>query len=487
MRLTSAAIRKLLPLWSKYKAWAQDVDTFQAGGFTIAPGQRLLLKRGEKKLYSFVIGSTGKSGDETMFAVVDPGMLRVELHAVPDDDFGQRIGTKPASVVKLLPRKPTATRLGELKDVYTLLRTTDWDAVTGGYLQISDPDLFVAAYDYAVRDMRLDQVLLDNFNRAKDAYYGPGASHLRDDQFDRLQEVLGDRNVKIAAVAVKDKVGAPVKGAKATLPNVMGSLDKVKSTSEIKAWLKKIKIGDVPFVATVKKDGISLQLFYKNKVLAGAWTRGDGVEGKDVLAHVKAMPDKTVPKKVFEGNPNPLATMYVRAEAIMPVAKFDKYAKSKSNPKGFENPRNLVAGIFNRSTPDAATLADIDLLAFEIMGVSTMTKVGQLKTLKGQGFQIPEYDVFFEDVIKDDTLDVMLRAMKAKAKHDMDGLVLEVDHPHLRKSLGTERGGINPAYARAYKPDDGASALAEVISVEWNVSKFGVLKPVVLIKAVKNV
>jgi DNA ligase (NAD+) len=487
MKLAASSIKKLLPVWNSYKNWATEHGAILAGGHKVTPGQRLIFTRQGTKYDAVVIGLTGKEADHVVVAVIDPQFLRTTLYAVYEDDFGSKLGTKPAAIYKALALPPPNRRILAIKNMYQAMRDLSWHNATDGSLRTSDPDLFLTAHGYAsgLLPSRVKAVLKDAYERANVAYHNDGTSFLSDGEFDRLREILDELKIKVADKAtVTDRVGAAVKGVKEKLPSAMGSLDKVKSASEAQTWLKKVlKGGSGQAVATVKLDGISLQLRYERGRLTGAWTRGDGIEGKNVLGHLQS--STKVPKEIKASGVPPL--LLVRAEAIMPVAVFEKkYRKSSSNPKGFENPRNMVAGVFNRNEADRKALGDIDVIAYEIMDTQIITKFGQLKFLKTFGFDVVPYEVIGPKAAGNSNLDQTLDMFRKLSRHEMDGLVLDVDDAKLRKALGTERNALNPAYARAFKPDSGDNrAATEVIDVEWNVSKHGMIKPVLIVKPVR--
>ena len=84
-------------------------------------------------------------------------------------------------------------------------------------------------------------------------------------------------------------------------------------------------------VVTPKYDGISLVV---NESEDKAWTRGDGEVGQMSDDYFAKMNDKHCGVDLFSFG-----------EAIMSKSNFQKY-KDK-----FANPRNMVAGLFNRDDP----------------------------------------------------------------------------------------------------------------------------------------
>ena len=68
--------------------------------------------------------------------------------------------------------------------------------------------------------------------------------------------------------------------------------------------------------------------------------------------------------------------------------------------------------------------------------------------------------------------------MALNKEFELDGLIIEVDDEVLRTKLGRETSSNNPCYARAYKGAFEQIKETTVIGITWNISKQGLLKPV---------
>ena len=71
----------------------------------------------------------------------------------------------------------------------------------------------------------------------------------------------------------------------------MLSLDKTKSIDEVKSFL-----GNRDFICMAKMDGLTCSLRYLDGKLVSAETRGDGIEGEDILHN--ALQVKNIPKRI---------------------------------------------------------------------------------------------------------------------------------------------------------------------------------------------
>ena len=75
---------------------------------------------------------------------------------------------------------------------------------------------------------------------------------------------------------------------------------------------------------------------------------------------------------------------------------------------------------------------------------------------------------------------------KFSTEFEIDGLIIELNDLSLQNKLGRETSSNNPIWARAFKhPSFEQSAETDVIGISWNISKQGLLKPILHITPVK--
>lgn len=292
-----------------------------------------------------------------------------------------------------------------------------------------------------------------------DKYYNTGeSSGFTDIQYDLLKEILQIRDPDyITPVGSKIRVG----DNKATLPFWLGSMNKIKpeDVSEFERWVKKFEIKEC--VIEDKLDGVSCLLYYKdNKQFL--YTRGDGVIGSDISYLLPYF--KTIPKN---------AKVNVRGELIIKKKVFQiKYSEE------FANPRNFVSGRISCKTIREG-ISDIDFIAYEIVDNGILMKPSeQLELLTKLGFSVVNHTVIDEITI--DKLIENFLLFKQESQYEIDGIIAQSDVPYSRNKSG------NPSYAIAFKMRiDTNIANAIVEEVEWNVSKWGIIKPRIRIKPLK--
>src|SRR5664279_1043707 len=177
--------------------------------------------------------------------------------------------------------------------------------------------------------------------RTYDSNYRAGTPICSDEAYDRLVEELTEKfpdSELLRKGIVEQKVSR-----KQPLPLPMFSLNKAKTVEEIKQWLKSNNVSeDELLIITPKYDGISLVVNEFNKQ---AWTRGDGEFGQESKWHFN---------KLRGTNTDP-HTIYSFGEAIMSKENFQKHKDQ------YANPRNMVAGLFNRDTT-VEELQDVDYI-----------------------------------------------------------------------------------------------------------------------------
>ena len=296
---------------------------------------------------------------------------------------------------------------------------------------------------------------------ADDMYYNTGKSSGLDDwQYDMLKDTLERRDSNYVV-----PVGARIRENenRVKLPFWLGSMDKLKpeDAREIAQWLIVNKAKE--YVIEDKLDGVScLMIMTKGKIKL--YTRGDGIVGADVSYLAQYF--DTIPKGLTE-------SVNVRGELIMDEKTFQKkYAKD------YANPRNMVAGRIGAKTVRQG-LEDIKFVSYEIVGEGMLDKPSeQLEYLESLGFTTVRRELAKSFTV-DSLMETLLR-FKETSPYEIDGIIVQPNVQYERNTSG------NPDYAFAFKMRMTGNLIdAEVVGVDWNVSKWGQLKPRVEINPVQ--
>jgi len=306
---------------------------------------------------------------------------------------------------------------------------------------------------------------------AKDAYYNTEQPLLTDDQYDMVERFIA---LSSPADDVTTIIGSDVRGDAVPLPFPMGGLTQVYE-GEIQKWITKCGLNDRYIVISDKLDGNSVELIYDvNGNFTAAFTRGDGFEGADITRHLKQM---NFPKSVGHG------IRAVRAEIILEKDKFERVQEIAK--RTYKNPRNMVAGLMNASISNPDVLAELSVIAYEIMNQAKDSKDNQFVELICFGFEVPKHAVWHGSDFTEDRLIHYLQVARQDSWYEIDGLVIEALDKDLRESLKPSTETLEPEYARKFKVADASNmAVAEVVGVHWGISKNGYLKPRVEIKPV---
>ena len=199
--------------------------------------------------------------------------------------------------------------------------------------------------------------LIKELNKASEDYYNFGTSNLTDKEFDEKLEQLKKLEKEMGLVysnSPTQKIGAPVLGSIKKVKiqgKPMLSLDKVHSMQEITNWAKGQKI-----VGSIKCDGLSCRLTYKNGVLISANTRGDGTIGGDITEHVKYFTN--VPLHI-----NKQDKYVIDGEAIIKLDNFEIINKNNE----FKNPRNTAAGTLNLLDMSIVKQRRLSFIAWDVI------------------------------------------------------------------------------------------------------------------------
>lgn len=299
---------------------------------------------------------------------------------------------------------------------------------------------------------------------AAQKYYEDGSSPLTDLEFDakvdELRELDPDADVLSVGWGYDINADSTPGEKVAHRYGVVGSLDKCHNWKELGPDFQWRSLA-----ASLKLDGISIALYYRDGKLQQALTRGDGAIGIDITSKaLKIEPGLKQLKsdKKFTGA--------VRGEIVMAFADFNAYAKLHLEAK---NPRNTTAGLINAKEV-SDDLKYLSIQVYTVIGdenndaqfnrVNTM-----VSWLRAQFPAVAPYKTL-KELKSTELLDTM-DALKDDwyGTYPADGIVLN--------QLGTSREGNNIAYiAKAFK-FKAESKVTEVVDVEWSLSKTHYLIP----------
>ena len=330
--------------------------------------------------------------------------------------------------------------------------------------------------------------LRDAINRHNRAYYVLDAPEIPDSEYDRLLRELQALEAEFPECVTPDsptrRVGAEPLDAFQTVEHAvpMLSLDNAFDEREMAAFDRRVRerldiVGDVPYVAEPKLDGLAISLRYERGVLTRGATRGDGMRGEDVTRNVRTI--ASVPLRLAgEGHPEMLE---IRGEVFMPRKGFEAFNASARarGDKVFVNPRNAAAGSLRQLDSRVTAARPLDFLCYGFGEVSGAPLAGShskaMAMLEAWGVPVsPELRVldglaacldYYEDLAKRrDALD-----------YEIDGVVFKVDDFARQEALGSVSRA--PRWAIAWK-FPAQEELTVIEAVEFQVGRTGAVTPV---------
>lgn len=296
-------------------------------------------------------------------------------------------------------------------------------------------------------------------------YYNFDGGNLTDNTFDALEYTLNKR-LKTKGRRY-EKIGAPVlEKLRVKLPYPMASLDKVKPGSRL---LLDFLASAPKFAWSLKLDGVSGMLVYKDGKIKGIYSRGDGTIGGDLL-YLKdfvVLPTISDPK---------YKNIVVRVEFILNKRDWEeKYKGSYSNARSFVSAK-INSGHVTQG------MTDIKVVAYEIIDPGPGSKVPEPSAafliLKNLGFEVVENDTLETPVVFE--IMQLYKKLRESSIYNIDGLVLSIDKP---RDVVTKLE--NPRHSVAFKMRlEDQIRKTKILNIEWNISRYGRMVPVAIYESV---
>ena len=168
--------------------------------------------------------------------------------------------------------------------------------------------------------------------RHKKLYYA-GRPEIADVDYDKLEDELRQLAPNHPVLSVVGGVNIESANSKITHDQPMLSLDKTYDIQDLLKWASGHDV-----LGTLKVDGTSMSLVYREGQFHLAKTRGDGRQGEDVTAKLKWVTDAIPSVNIFKN-------FEVRGELYCSESNFLRLAEEMQS-LGLErptSPRNIVA------------------------------------------------------------------------------------------------------------------------------------------------
>lgn len=320
--------------------------------------------------------------------------------------------------------------------------------------------------------------LVDELNRASDAYYNGNGELMTDyewdakfDQLRRLEQETGT----ILPDSPTQKVSADTTiGQKEPHEYPTLSLAKTKKPEDLAKWAT-----DKPIWISWKLDGLTLVVTYDNGRLTKVVTRGDGHIGTNITHLAKSI--EGIPSKIKNSG-----HVVVRGEAVISYDDFEKF--NLESDEEYANPRNLASGSLTLKDPAEVTERHIHWIPFTLVHTDEdiVSWGARMDWLKSIGLNCVDHELIEHPTLENINEVInrwTLKVTKRENPYPVDGLVIAYDDTAYA-ATGSVTGHHATRAGFAFKWAD-ESAVTELDHIEWScaastISPVAVFKPVEL-------
>lgn len=320
--------------------------------------------------------------------------------------------------------------------------------------------------------------LVDELNRASDAYYNGKGELMTDyewdakfDQLRRLEQETGT----ILPDSPTQKVSADTTiGQKEPHEYPTLSLAKTKKPEDLAKWAT-----DKPIWISWKLDGLTLVVTYNNGRLTKVVTRGDGHIGTNITHLAKSI--EGIPSKIKNSG-----HVVVRGEAVISYDDFEKF--NLESDEEYANPRNLASGSLTLKDPAEVTERHIHWIPFTLVHTDEdiVSWGARMDWLKSIGLNCVDHELIEHPTLENINEVInrwTLKVTKRENPYPVDGLVIAYDDTAYA-ATGSVTGHHATRAGFAFKWAD-ESAVTELDHIEWScaastISPVAVFKPVEL-------
>lgn len=325
-------------------------------------------------------------------------------------------------------------------------------------------------------ELEMMRGMVSILNAASEAYYNTGKPIMTDEQFDARLEDLRQLETETGFVLANSpthNVGAKVltELKEITHSHPMLSLEKCHTVDELIKFAN-----DRELIASIKLDGLTCSLTYKDGVLVSAETRGNGYVGSDITEHVKQF--RNIPLKI-----NKEGTYIVDGEAIITDEDFAEINKDGE----YKNSRNLASGTLSVLDTSLVAKRKLRFFAWDVIEGGSNSLKDSLNEVRELGFDVVPF--WFvpnsSNALNPKNLQSNIDYVFDYAKEEglpCDGIVFKFNDIEYGKSLGRTEHHFKSGIA--YKKRDDVYE-TELVDIDWTVGKSGQITPTAVFKPVE--
>ena len=318
-------------------------------------------------------------------------------------------------------------------------------------------------------------------------YFNKDLPKISDSEYDELKKQIVDIERKYPFLlkqfeSINNIVGSPPANKFKKIKHLkpMLSLSNAFEKKDMQDYLKKINKflsfnnNNIAIFSEPKIDGISATLIYENGVLVRGLSRGDGVNGEDILENIKTI--SSIPK-IISSKIIP-KILEVRCEIFIGKKDF------LSIKDKFANPRNAAGGSLRQKKPEETAKIPLKYFAYGFGSVEPMifrTQSEFLKTISEWKFKINPLTKLLNNLDDIQNYYEKINQERSSLDYDIDGIVYKVNDINLQKRLGNTSN--SPRWAIAYK-FSAEKAFTTIKKIIIQVGRTGAITPVAKVEPV---
>ena len=323
-------------------------------------------------------------------------------------------------------------------------------------------------------DIKRMEELIDQLNNATRAY-DEGKPYMSDHEWDRIYFELSNLEKKLNFAYSNSPTQnihfQTVSALKKVVHNhPMLSLEKTKSLEDIAKFIDKKS-----YLAMCKMDGLTCSLRYYNGKLVSAETRGNGVEGEDILHNALVIP--SIPKYIDYKD-----ELIVDGEIICRLDTFSNMFAGE-----YKNARNFAAGSIRLLDSKECHQRNLTFVAWDVIkGYEDEDELfWKLNALTQLGFTVvPHIAIYLNEYVKEVVSEETIKGLVKEAEENayaIDGIVFKFNDVEYGKSLGATEHHFRNAMAFKFYDETYPTILKDI---EWTMGRTGVLTPVAIFEPI---
>lgn len=305
--------------------------------------------------------------------------------------------------------------------------------------------------------------LTARLNEARCVYYNENRSIMSDFEYDKLFDSLQKMEKETGVIFTGSPTQTVGYEVKSELPKIrhshsLLSLDKTKSIEKLNQF-----IGNKKAIMSLKMDGLTCMLTYRNGELVLAETRGNGEVGEEITHNAKVFTN--IPLHIIDKG-----ELKIEGEAIITYDDFESINAPLEKEEKYKTPRNLASGSVRQLDSKITASRHVKFIVWKVDCVDLGSFSNRLEYARSLGFDIVPYRLV-------DCTEDIINELKTEAEvkgYPIDGLVCTYDDITYGESLGMT--GRFPRHSIAFKFYD-EEFETTIRNIDWTLGKSGVITP----------